>query len=316
MIRGTIRRRIKILPLMSLALAAFAVTTWMIAHAQGSAQVEPIAALEYPLFEPGEGPEPDPRRHLYLMTGHLAIYFGYEQGRLPSSLEELRPYLFFLPVPHFTKWELSKDGDLLLIEAIVSETVDPKMYRKGIHLPGSSLWMESKLAARRHIAAVWRNNPTNHPGWVREEDIVSGKYSASPFDMMQSYARNEKEFLQLYRSWILGHLLLPALEGYHLGYDVYPERLEDAFAALGELNEEAWVSVMTGEPLEIGDRRDGTCIFYERTEDGQGYELLIPLYGAGTEKPIGVNKSEFYEKKYIGGKYFRFTDKMTYSYGL
>jgi len=134
--------------------------------------------------------------------------------------------------------------------------------------------------------------------------------------MMQSYARNEGEFLQLYQSFILAHLLMPALSGYAVEHGAYPDRLEDAFGPLGRVNEEAWRSVLTGEPMVIGERKSSTCIFYERTEDGNHYELYVPLFGAGAEKPLGLNQSEFRREEYCAGKYFRYTSKTTYSYAL
>jgi len=274
--------------------------------------------LMYPVFANGEGPERivDARRILYFMTGHCALLYAYEKGRFPASLEELRSHLFFLPVPHFTQWTLSRDGDFLTFEAIVSETTEPKTYMKGLYLPGSTHYMQAEAENRQRLAARFRENPTNFPAGVSEADILAGRYSRSARDMMLSYARNDKEFLQLYCSDILGHVLKPELHAYKAVYKRYPERLEEVFPIFGSPNSEAWTSPMTGEEMLIGDKPDGSCIYYRATEDGKGYELLIPLYGAGTEKPMGLDECEFDAMKYSAGKYFRFAHDIPSGWGL
>ncbi len=35
---------------------------------------------------------------------------------------------------------------------------------------------------------------------------------------------------------------------------------------------------------EIGDKRDGSVIYYSRTKDGQGFELIIRIFGAGRKR--------------------------------
>jgi hypothetical protein len=275
--------------------------------------------LMHPVYDAGEGPERsrDSRRILYFMTGHCVLLYAREKGRFPASLEELRSHLFFLPVPHFTQWTLSRDGDFLTFEAIVSETIEPKTYMKGLYLPGSTHYMQAGAENRQSLAAIYRENPTSFPAGVSEADILAGRYSRSARDMMLSYARDEKEFLQLYSSYILGHVLKPALHAYKLIYKQYPERLEDVFPILsGSKNSEAWVSPMTGEEMVIGDKPDGSCVCYRATEDGQGYELLIPLYGAGTEKPMGLDECEFDPRKYSAGKYFKFAHNIAEGWGL
>jgi len=275
--------------------------------------------LVHPVYDIGEGPERsrDARRILYFMTGHCALLYAYEKGRFPASLEELRSHLFFLPVPHFTQWTLSRDGDLLTFEAIVSETTEPKTYMKGLYLPGSTHYMQAEAENRERKAARYRADPTQFPAGVSQADILAGHYSWNDEDMMLSYARDEKEFLQLYCSNILGHVLKPELQAYKAIYERYPERLEDVFPILlGSKNSEAWISPMTGEEMVIGDKPDGSCVYYRATEEGKGYELLIPLYGAGTEKPMGLDECEFDPRKYSAGKYFKFAHNIAEGWGL
>jgi len=267
---------------------------------------------------PGEGGL-DLRYDTFIMTAHAAWSYALATGQLPSNVYDLGDYIFFAPTCTFTRWEVS--GDVLTIAAEVLP-LEPRELAAAIPRPGSAAWEQEVERQRKAEFEAFHRRPVDPSvADVSAQDVLEGRYSNYIRDRLQAFARDEREFRQLYWAWQLAGFLHAALRGLKNAHGTYPASAAELLAALPARSANAWIAPMTGERVGFSDGGDGPGIVYRPVNGGTGFELLVPLFGAGAEHALGENKHRFLPSDgYFPGQYFRRAegtgDDTPLSYGL
>ncbi len=90
----------------------------------------------------------------------------------------------------------------------------------------------------------------------------------------------------------------------------YPSSVDELFEFAGEPNWEAWIAPLTSVSVRVTDTWDGTNVVNRALNEGRGYEILVPLFGAGSEevvKPDAIDWNNLAQPwyGYYPGKYMR-----------
>jgi len=246
----------------------------------------------------------DLRFDSFVMTAHAARSYAFATGKLPGSLGDLRDYLFFEPTCEFSNWVV--EGDCLRFNAEVFD-LEPRCLEAKIVCPRTAAWREEEEQRRQARFRAFHDRPVEpRIADVSAEDVLAGRFSDYIVDKLRAFSASDPEFLQLYWSWQIAGFLQAALCEFNMVNGRYPQSAEEMLASLPARNEAAWVAPLTGQRVDFTDSDDGGGIVYRPVDDGAGFELLVPLFGAGAEHALGGNKHRFSRGDgYAAGKYFR-----------
>ncbi len=231
-------------------------------------------------------------------------------GKLPEEQKDLgRTLLFKVPVDTVQGWKLTDDALAVTYSFMVDgkiTTSTPLVFSPGSE--GDLKRTESHIerAVQRMKDSIEKGIPVNYT----EDDIRSGRVPIDYFDKLRFYSRNQEEYHQMLWSSQVAGLLGHGVRFYRQIYGVYPKNAEELFAFMGEPNWEAWVSPLTGKKVGIGKNWNSADVVYRTTTDQRGYEVLVPLFGAGTENPTppGAIETIEFAQPYFGyypGRYIR-----------
>jgi len=248
--------------------------------------------------------ELDLRFDTFIMTAHAAWSYAFFTGELPARMEDLKDYLFFAPVCRFTHWEI--EDDILSFGAEVFDTA-PTTLEVTIPRPGTAAWQEEQERHRQAEFRAFHHRPLDPSiSDVSGDDILEGRFSNYSRDKLYAFARSDREFRQLYWSWQLAGFLHAALREFRYANGRYPLSSDELLTALPPRSAAAWIAPITGERAEVGDTYDKAGILYRSIDDGAGFELLVPLFGAGAEHALHGNKHRFRPSEgYFPGEFFR-----------
>lgn len=220
------------------------------------------------------------------------------EGRAPADENDLTQngYLFFLPAPTAVKWEQS-DGLLTL------STVDASVR---IPLPGSEVYKQRQKALKETTLSAAHS--FRRMADVTPEDVESGLVSLNEWLTLKAYSENDKEWRQLCWARSLATTIAYDVQAYRLQNPQNPEypTLEELLEFAGEVNPAAWISPLTGYYMKLQPYQSTMDPYY--LGGGDSWELTVPLFGAGGNKP---NAHSFF----FTGKHFKPGEYMRVGYG-
>lgn len=220
------------------------------------------------------------------------------EGRAPADENDLTQngYLFFLPASTAVQWEQSS-GLLSLSTGNASVQIP---------LPGSEAYEQRQKALKETTLSAAHS--FQRMADVTPEDVESGRVSLDEWLTLKAYSENDKEWRQLCWARSLATTVSYVVRAYQQQNPQkadYPT-LEELLAFAGEQNPAAWVSPFTGYKTELQP--------YQSTMDphylggGNSWELTVPLFGAGGNKP---NAHSFF----FTGEHFKPGEYMRVGYG-
>jgi len=215
---------------------------------------------------------------------HAADRYRITEGTLPEDIEALKRYCFFEPVIEIAEWKL--EGDVLEFSVNMRWKDGFKLKAFRLSRPGSEAEKEAIEKRRNRMARSCEQEPERWPDWVTAEDILVGRFSKYADDKIRGHAGSVEEFPQVYWSCDLANLLsMTAVMLYAPAHDGhYPADAGELIAFIGKVNEEGWMAPVTGGPVKIVSVWDGKNVLYRVNEDCTGFEIRVPLFGAGVAK--------------------------------
>jgi len=228
---------------------------------------------------------------------------------LPGSLAELEDegFLFFKPELKNLSWELV--GDTLTIRASVMRSGEVAEVSHEFFTPGSiaynswittwreEMWQFIQADRKEGKAALWPNE-------ITKEDVMSGRFSLYIFDKLRAHASSVEEFHQLMWSYDLATLLGVSAHLYSVVHNGrYPVDAAVLFSWIGPRIARGWAAPLTGDLVSVSATLHGDNVAYMPKPDLNGFQLFVPLFGAGTKQaPEGMEitaKEGFHPGKYV-----------------
>jgi len=214
--------------------------------------------------------------------------YQYSQEELPVSLDQLADegFLFFDPELAGLSWDIS--GDTLTVGARLERGGEATAVSMQFFQPGSDnyqSWLNTLRQEMWEFVAEDRDKGT-YPEDVTEQDVMSGRFSMWYYDKLRAHTSSPEEFHQLMWSCELAGLLGISLRLYSLQHDGrFPADSAELFAWIGPRIEKGWESPLTGCPVSVGGAFNGENVAYLPKPDLSGFQLFVPLFGAGTQTP-------------------------------
>jgi len=240
-------------------------------------------------------------------------------GKVPRSFDNLvkEGYLFFMPMVKPISWEATDDYVRFKIESHTLATDDPndfKVTEITIYHPKSEVALERE---RKRRELDWKLHeldmkgsyghggpPPNSP-WrkLTREDFISGRVSTRVLDSLREYSANEKEFAQILWARELTSLL-QAYAAFYYPNHRHPLSAKELLDFIGPKIPAGWVAPLTGKTIDLKDQYDGENAAYIASEDGQKFEIIVPLFGAGGSRvpniymqlptALGIHPGKYY----------------------
>jgi len=222
--------------------------------------------------------------------------YQYATGTLPGSLDKLADegFLFFNPGLEGLSWEIS--GDTLTVGARMERNGRGTEVSMQFFKPGSDdyeSWLNTMRVEMREFVSEDKDKGI-YPADVTEQDVMSGRFSMYFYDKLRAHTSSPEEFHQLMWSCELASLLGISLRLYSLQHDGrFPADAEELFSWVGPRIAKGWESPIGGGLVSVGDTFKGENIAYLPKPDLTGFQLFVPLFGAGTRSPpMGMLISE------------------------
>ncbi len=235
-----------------------------------------------------------------LLGLELAVYkmevdrFIAVEGLAPADEKDLiqNGYLFFLPALTAVKWEQS-DGLLTL------STVDASVQ---IPLPGSEVYKQRQKALKETTLSAAHS--FRRMADVTPEDVEKGLVSLDEWQTLKAYSESNEEWRQLCWARSLATTIAHAVQAYRLQNPHNPEypTLEELLEFAGKVNPAAWNSPLTGYYMKLQPYQSTMDPYY--LGGGDSWELTVPLFGAGGNKP-NAHSFFFTGKHFKPGEYIR-----------
>lgn len=214
--------------------------------------------------------------------------YQYSVGDLPASLDRLanEGFLFFDPGLEGLSWDTS--GDTLTVGARVERNGRVTEVSTQFFKPRSEDY-DSWLSMMR--LEMWEYISEDrgkgiYPEGLTEQDVMSGRFSMYYYDKLRAHTSSPEEFHQLMWSCELASLLGVSLRLYSIQYDGrFPADVAELFSWIGPRITKGWESPIGGSLVSVGDTFKGENIAYLPKPDLTGFQLFVPLFGAGTLTP-------------------------------